>query len=56
MLVAAGETSTAIPPSLATRIVDRLPDGRIEIWPGHGHFGPMEDPDRAVDSILDFAG
>ena len=55
MLVAAGETSTAIAPSLAARIVDRLPDGRLEVWPGHGHFGPMEDPDRAVASILDFA-
>jgi pimeloyl-ACP methyl ester carboxylesterase len=56
VLVAAGETSTAIPPSLATQIVDRLPDGRLELWPDHGHFGPMEDPDRAVDSILDFSG
>lgn len=56
VLVVAGETSTAIPPSLAARIVERIPDGRIELWAGHGHFGPMEDPDRAVDSILDFAG
>ena len=53
--VVAGATSTAIPPSLATQIVDRLPDGHLELWPGHGHFGPMEDPDRAVRSILDFA-
>ena len=36
VLVVAGETSTAIPPSLATQIVDRLPDGRLELWPGHG--------------------
>ena len=56
VLVAAGETSTAIPPRLAAQIVDRLPGGRLELWRGHGHFGPMEDPDRAVDSILDFAG
>jgi pimeloyl-ACP methyl ester carboxylesterase len=56
VLVAAGETSTAIPPSLAARITERLPHGRLELWPGHGHFGPMEDPDRAVASILDFAG
>lgn len=56
VLVADGETSTAIPPSLATRIVEQLPDGRLELWAGHGHFGPMEDPDRAVASILDFAG
>ena len=56
VLVVAGETSVAIRPSLAARVVDRLPGGRIEVWPGHGHFGPMEDPDRAVRSILDFAG
>jgi pimeloyl-ACP methyl ester carboxylesterase len=56
VLVVAGETSGSIPPSLAARIVDRIPHGRLELWPGHGHFGPMEDPDRAVESILDFAG
>ena len=56
VLVADGETSTAIPPSLAGQIVDRLHDGRLELWAGRGHFGPMEDPDRAVTSILDFDG
>ncbi len=56
VLVVAGETSTAIPPSLAAQITERLPHGRLELWPDHGHFGPMEDPDRAVTSILDFAG
>jgi pimeloyl-ACP methyl ester carboxylesterase len=55
VLVADGETSTAIPPSLATQIVERLPHGTLELWPGRGHFGPMEDPDRAVRSILDFS-
>jgi pimeloyl-ACP methyl ester carboxylesterase len=53
--VADGETSTAIPPSLAGQIVDRLPHGTLELWPGRGHFGPMEDPDAAARSILDFA-
>jgi pimeloyl-ACP methyl ester carboxylesterase len=55
VLVAAGETSTAIPPHLAEMIVERIPDGRLEIWPGRGHFGPMEDPGAAVASMLDFA-
>ncbi len=55
VLVAAGETSTAIPPHLATMIVERLARGRLELWPGRGHFGPMEDPDAAVASMLDFA-
>jgi pimeloyl-ACP methyl ester carboxylesterase len=54
--VADGETSTAIPPGLAAQIVDRLPRGSLELWPGRGHFGPMEDPDHAVRSILDFGG
>ena len=56
VLVVAGETSVAIPPQLAAQIVERIPDGHLELWPGRGHFGPMEDPDRAAESILRFAG
>jgi len=43
--------------SMNTVVIGTItPAGRLELWPGHGHFGPMEDPDRAVASILDFAG
>jgi pimeloyl-ACP methyl ester carboxylesterase len=53
--VACGERSTDIGPPLATRLAERLPHGRVEVWPGRGHFGPQEDPDRCADSILRLA-
>jgi pimeloyl-ACP methyl ester carboxylesterase len=52
VLVACGETSNAITPALAARIVELLPYGTLEVWEGRGHFGPLEDPDRAVASML----
>jgi pimeloyl-ACP methyl ester carboxylesterase len=55
VLVACGETSDAIGPPLAAKIADRLPDGRLEVFTGLGHFGPMEDPDACVGSMLAFA-
>ena len=55
VVVASGEASTDIPPRLAERIADRLPNGRLEVWPECGHFGPQQDPDRAAASVLRFA-
>lgn len=52
--VACGEDTNAIPPELAAMIVDRLPDARLEVTPGLGHFGPLQDPDAAVSSMLAF--
>ena len=48
-------TPTSIPPDLARRLADRMPHATLEVWDGRGHFGPIEDPDRAVDSMLRFA-
>lgn len=50
--VCCGEHSDAIPPRVAEQIVERLPHGSLEVWEGHGHFGPQADPDRAARSIL----
>ena len=55
VLVACGARTDAINPKLAAMIVDRLPDGRLEVFDDLGHFGPMEDPDACVASILAFA-
>jgi pimeloyl-ACP methyl ester carboxylesterase len=55
VLVACGETSTDIGPGLAQRIAARLPHGALEVWPDRGHFGPQQDPDACVASILRFA-
>lgn len=54
-LVVAGERTNAIVPALAADLADRLPHGRLEVWEGRGHFGPLEDPDRAVRSLIAFA-
>jgi pimeloyl-ACP methyl ester carboxylesterase len=50
-----GEHTDAIPPPLGEMIVERLSAGRLEVMPGVGHFGPMQDPDATVESILRFA-
>ncbi len=42
-------------PKLGQRIVDRLPEATLEVMPGVGHFGPVEDPAAASASILGFA-
>jgi pimeloyl-ACP methyl ester carboxylesterase len=55
VLVASGETTTSITPELAQTIVDQLPRGTLEVWADRGHFGPLDDPDRAVTSMLRFA-
>ncbi|HZJ27451.1 MAG TPA: alpha/beta hydrolase [Acidimicrobiia bacterium] len=55
VLVACGARTDAIDPDLAARIAQRLPAGRLEVFDELGHFGPMEDPDALVASILDFA-
>jgi pimeloyl-ACP methyl ester carboxylesterase len=55
VLVVVGETSTSIDPVLGARIAEQLPRGRLEVLDGLGHFGPLEDPDSCVASILRFA-
>lgn len=53
--VVCGEESTDIGPPLATRLAERLPHGELQVMPGLGHFGPQQDPDACVASILEFA-
>ena len=45
----------AIPAKLGEMIVERLPAGRLEVMPDVGHFGPMQDPDATIESMLHFA-
>jgi pimeloyl-ACP methyl ester carboxylesterase len=54
-LVACGADSHDIGPPLATRIAERLPNGELQVIPGVGHFGPQQDPDAIVESMLAFA-
>jgi pimeloyl-ACP methyl ester carboxylesterase len=55
VLVACGAHTDAINPELAEMIADLLPHGRLEVFEDLGHFGPMEDPDACVASMLEFA-
>ena len=54
-LVVCGEHTRSIPPDLARAIAERLPHGSVEVMPGVGHFGPQENPDGTVESMLRFA-
>ena len=55
VVVGCGGDSRSISPELGARIVDEIPNASLEVWDGRGHFGPIEDPDHAVESILSFA-
>lgn len=50
-VVACGEHTDALTPTMAAQLVERLPLGTLDVWRGAGHFGPLEDPDRAVAAI-----
>jgi pimeloyl-ACP methyl ester carboxylesterase len=52
VLVACGETSNDVGPPLAAKIAERIPRGRLDVISGLGHFGPQQDPDACVASIL----
>jgi pimeloyl-ACP methyl ester carboxylesterase len=54
-LVVYGERTDAMGAGAAVPTADRLPDGRVEVLAGLGHFGPLEDPDAVTASILRFA-
>ncbi len=51
VVVAAGETSTALMPGITDLQAREIPNGHAEILPGLGHFGPMEDPAAVAASI-----
>lgn len=52
--VVCGEASPDIGPALAAKIADRLPRARLEVMAGLGHFGPQQDPDAIVASMMAF--
>ena len=56
VLGVAGEASDHPPARLLAGVVARLPDARMELMDGLGHFAPFEDPDRVAASIAGFFG
>jgi pimeloyl-ACP methyl ester carboxylesterase len=51
VMVACGETTDAIGPDTVAKQAAALPEGRSEILPGLGHFGPLEDPEAVAEHI-----
>jgi pimeloyl-ACP methyl ester carboxylesterase len=49
--LACGETTDAMGPELLARLAARLPHAAVEVFPGLGHFGPLEDPDAVAASV-----
>ena len=52
-VVRGGDTDAMSPPAI-TGLLERLPDARVEVLPGLGHFGPLEDPAAVGASIRAF--
>lgn len=52
VVVACGGRSDAIGPAVARPIAEALPAGRLSVFEGLAHFGPLEDPARAARAIL----
>jgi 3-oxoadipate enol-lactonase len=50
-LVVAGEDDTLTPPRYARRMIERLPQARLEVLPGVGHAPPIEAP-RPFNRLL----
>jgi pimeloyl-ACP methyl ester carboxylesterase len=51
--IARGERSEAIGAEVVADQVAALPQGRAVELPGLGHFGPLEDPVRVADAVLE---
>ncbi len=50
--LACGETTDAIGPDILASLAARMPQCQVEVLPGLGHFGPLEDPQAVAASVL----
>lgn len=55
-LILFGEDDRVVPPGNAELLRDRLPNARITLLPGAGHFYPIETPAAANEAIARFLG
>ena len=53
-LVVRTKEDTMVPPSCAQRYVDALPNARLEIVEGSGHYADVEKPDELASLIINF--
>ena len=49
--VTCGEHTDAFTPRLVELQAAALPHGRVEVLPGLGHFGPLEDPAAVAEAV-----
>jgi pimeloyl-ACP methyl ester carboxylesterase len=50
--IARGEMTDSGPGAFADAVAGELPHGRVEVFDGLGHFGPLEDPARVAARIV----
>ncbi len=50
-----GGESRDMSPRLIEQLAARITNSSVEVWDGHGHFGPQADPTRAANEIAAFA-
>lgn len=55
VLFVSGSETVAMPEAFARPLAEATPQGSFESAEKLGHFGPMEDPDAMVASIISFA-
>jgi pimeloyl-ACP methyl ester carboxylesterase len=53
-LVLVGAEDQSLPPRLARRIHDRLPDSKLVVIPAAGHLSALEQPAPVTKAILEF--
>jgi pimeloyl-ACP methyl ester carboxylesterase len=51
-LIACGSESDSFSPAALAPVAARVPGGRLEVLPGLGHFGPLEQPATVAASVI----
>ena len=51
----AGTPDENPPGMIAPAVAEELPDGRLHVFSGLSHFGPMQDPAAVAREVMAFA-
>ncbi len=52
VVLACGSQDDYLGVDVQRTLESRLPDARVEVFDGLGHFGPVQEPKRVADSII----